>query len=658
MQYAPMRKAAFNVLSHMLLSFQHSPVLFHKILGRISNILNTLAMEGSEASLQCRTHLATLVHCLMFLHTGFPDLYDPILDLIKDVPCPSTQEIQSRLTDNRWCSQQSGGQAPVMPGDIEKSDTGKTGIFNLGNTCYMNSILQTLFMCDEFRRNVLARVPSPQEGLLSHLQQVFAFLLFSQRPAIAPMTFLAASRPSWFTPGQQQDCSEFLKFLLDEMHEQELKVMKKQVVRCGSDASLIGLAAIKSPSTNSLQQEGQGNAGFSLVKEMFGGKVRTTVMCLTCKQESHNVESFIDIPLAFPQSGTSGLASAASPMSLVGGGGQAPQSQILKQRLVIKQEESADSGQAVCLSELLNHYLSTERMEGDNKYQCDRCGQLQDGERTNTIVESPQYLILTLLRFAYDAQLQARSKVFQEVIYPRTLAIPVKKNGSPCITASSKCGEHHKTLLEYMPQNLPPGTSPDDCELYGLCSVVVHSGASSDCGHYYCYSRHSDIGDVNTVIHSLESMKGAALVQESRSRGDLEDCAKELEVDLLPDKWFMFNDNRVSHASFSSFQQISHRFTKDTPYVLVYKRLNVGYNEASSVVDPPLRADLRETVSKDNIQFLKEQEQTAKAKSARSQSSSSPFTFWEDPDSDQGPPGSCGGGGLGGFDSSGARFVF
>lgn len=196
-------------------------------------------------------------------------------------------------------------------------------------------------------------------------------------------------------------------------------------------------------------------------------------------------------------------------------------------------------------------------------------------------------------------------QVFQEVIYPRTLAIPVKKNGSPCITASSKCGEHHKTLLEYMPQNLPPGTSPDDCELYGLCSVVVHSGASSDCGHYYCYSRHSDIGDVNTVIHSLESMKGAALVQESRSRGDLEDCAKELEVDLLPDKWFMFNDNRVSHASFSSFQQISHRFTKDTPYVLVYKRLNVGYNEASSVVDPPLRADLRETVSKDNIQFLK-----------------------------------------------------
>lgn len=65
----------------------------------------------------------------------------------------------------------------------------------------------------------------------------------------------------------------------------------------------------------------------------------------------------------------------------------------------------------MCLSELLNHYLSTERMEGDNKYQCDRCGQLQDGERTNTIVESPQYLILTLLRFAYDAQLQARSKV-------------------------------------------------------------------------------------------------------------------------------------------------------------------------------------------------------------------------------------------------------
>lgn len=40
------------------------------------------ALKGEDCQ-QWRTKFAKLLHYLMYLHTGFPDLYDPILDLIK-----------------------------------------------------------------------------------------------------------------------------------------------------------------------------------------------------------------------------------------------------------------------------------------------------------------------------------------------------------------------------------------------------------------------------------------------------------------------------------------------------------------------------------------------------------------------------------------------
>ena len=150
-----------------------------------------------------------------------------------------------------------------------------------------------------------------------------------------------------------------------------------------------------------------------------------------------------------------------------------------------KEEEPAEK--VVTLEELLLHFLKPEKLEGDNKYHCDKCRGLQDGERVMHITSAPEYLNLTLLRFAYNVKAKARSKIFTEVTYPKTLRIPVQ-----CAASRAKPGAYTGTRGKIKKSKSDILASTDGhYETYSLSAVIVHSGYSSDSGHYYCYARHS-----------------------------------------------------------------------------------------------------------------------------------------------------------------------
>ena len=180
--------------------------------------------------------------------------------------------------------------APYRPPESERGEPlarGVVGLYNLGNTCFMNSTLQCLSAVPAFasffarteRYVELINVDSAlgTKGAMTHATTELLHEIWSSVfSLVSPQGFkkVLAKFAGQFHGYQQHDAQEALMVILNLLHE---------------DLTTYGLPEVK------------GRLPKSPVADLFGGTFRSVVTCDECHTESTIYEPFMNLSLPVPE---------------------------------------------------------------------------------------------------------------------------------------------------------------------------------------------------------------------------------------------------------------------------------------------------------------------------------------------------------------------
>ncbi|XP_058270147.1 ubiquitin carboxyl-terminal hydrolase 2a isoform X1 [Hemibagrus wyckioides] len=340
--------------------------------------LSTLALNDTSSSnslkqaYRSRTSDATESYSSSSLRSGF------------GMSRSSTQEALSSSSSSRFsssigCSTSPLREEPVRP--TSKAAQGLVGLKNLGNTCFMNSILQCLSNTRSLRdyclHNSHRRDLNNNNRTNTALMEEFAKLIqtmwtSSTSDAVSPSEFKTQIQryAPRFVGYNQQDAQEFLRFLLDGLHNEVNRVTVRPRANTEDFDHLPDDEKGKKMWSKYLERED------SKIVDLFVGQLKSSLTCTECGYCSTVFDPFWDLSL---------------PISKKGYG-------------------------EVSLMDCMRLFTKEDVLDGDEKPTCYRCKARRKCTKKFTIQKFPKILVLHLKRFS-EARVRS-SKLSTFVNFP------------------------------------------------------------------------------------------------------------------------------------------------------------------------------------------------------------------------------------------------